>query len=344
MKAVRLTRWQAEPELLDVPVPEPGPGQVLLKVAGAGACHSDLHVMEWPEGALPYPLPFTLGHENAGWVERTGPGVAGFEKGDPVIVYGPWGCGSCRRCAQGAENYCRRAADLGVAGGGLGRDGGMAEYMLVPSARWLVPLGDLDPVTAAPLADAGLTPYHAIKRSIPKLVPGAAAVVIGVGGLGHVAVQILKAVAPATVIAVDLADDKLDLARRAGADHTVRSGPDAAARIRDLTDGQGADLVLDMVGAQPTVELAASAAAVLGDLTIVGLAGGRLPVAYGLVPSECSVTTPYWGTRDELIEVVALARAGLVAPHVETFPLALFHEVYRRMREGRLEGRAVLVP
>ena len=158
MLAYQLVEWQQPPELREVEVPEPGPGEVLVKVGGAGACHSDLHVMGWPAGALPYELPFTLGHENAGWIESVGAGVTGWEPGDAVAVYGPWGCGRCRSCRTTLETLCERGAEIGAAGGGLGRDGGMAEYMLVPDPRLLVPLGDLDPRDAAPLSDAALTP------------------------------------------------------------------------------------------------------------------------------------------------------------------------------------------
>ncbi|HWB70411.1 MAG TPA: alcohol dehydrogenase catalytic domain-containing protein, partial [Solirubrobacterales bacterium] len=202
MRAYQLTEWQSPPELREVPVPEPGPGQVLIKVGGAGACHSDLHLMEWPAGTMAFDAGFTLGHENAGWVEKLGAGVEGLEPGEPVAVYGPWGCGRCRSCRLSAENYCERQAEIGAFGGGLGLDGGMAEYMLVPHARLLLPLGDLDPREAAPLSDAALTPYHAIKRSLRLLTPGSSAVVIGVGGLGHMAVQILGALSPARIVAV----------------------------------------------------------------------------------------------------------------------------------------------
>ena len=150
MRAFQLVEWQQPPVLRDVPVPEPGPGEVLVKIGGAGACHSDLHVMEWPAGFLPYELPFTLGHENAGWIEALGPGVKGWEIGEAVAVYGPWGCGRCQPCRMSLETLCERSSQLGAAGGGLGRDGGMAEYMLVPDPRLLVPLGDLDPRDAAP--------------------------------------------------------------------------------------------------------------------------------------------------------------------------------------------------
>src|ERR687888_56518 len=172
MLAYQLVEWQQPPELREVEVPEPGPGEILVKVGGAGACHSDLHVMEWPAGVLPYELPFTLGHENAGWIESIGAGVTGWEPGDAVAVYGPWGCGRCRACRATLETLCEHAGEIGAAGGGLGRDGGMAEYMLVPDPRLLVALGDLDPRDAAPLSDAALTPYHALKLALPKLTPG----------------------------------------------------------------------------------------------------------------------------------------------------------------------------
>jgi propanol-preferring alcohol dehydrogenase len=159
--------------LRDVPVPEPGPGQVLLRVAGAGACHSDLHLMEFSAGAVPWQPPFTLGHENTGWVAAAGAGVTGWSEGDAVAVYVVWGCGRCKACRLSAENVCEHVVEVGSLGGGLGRDGGMAEFMLVPDARLLVPLGEFDPVDAAPLTDAGLTPYHAIKQALPVLAPDA---------------------------------------------------------------------------------------------------------------------------------------------------------------------------
>ena len=197
MRALRLPAWKHEPELAEITDPEPGPGEVVIRVGGAGACHSDLHLMhDFEPGLLPWGPPFTLGHENAGWVDAIGAGVKGLEIGEPVAVYGPWGCSRCYRCRQGMENYCERQAEIGPAGGGLGLDGGMAPKMLVPSARLLAPLGDLDPVDAAPLTDAGITPYHAVKRSLPLLVPGSTAVVIGAGGLGHMAIQILARADP----------------------------------------------------------------------------------------------------------------------------------------------------
>lgn len=341
MKALRLTRWGQPAELCDVPRPEPGPGQVLIRIGGAGACHSDLHLMDWPEGQLPWNVPFTIGHENAGWVEQVGAGVTGWTKGDAVLVYGPWGCGRCRPCRLGRENYCERAAELVVSGGGLGLDGGMAEYMLVPSARFLVPIGELDPVKAAPLTDAGLTPYHAIATSRARLQPGAAAVVIGVGGLGQMAVQLLRATTGARVIAVDTDDRKLAVARELGADVAL---PDDAAAIRKATGGLGADLVLDMVGSDATLALAAKALRAEGRIVLVGLAGGALPVSFFGVPYGTEVATSYWGTLPELYELVALARAGRLRLEVERFPLGQAPEAYAKLRRGEIRGRAVVVP
>ena len=344
MIAYQLTHWQQEPELRDVPVPEPGPGQVLVRVGGAGACHSDLHLMEWPEGAVPFALPFTLGHENAGWIETVGAGVEGWAPGDAVAVYGPWGCGRCRECRQGRETLCERQGELGANGGGLGLDGGMAEYMLVPHSRLLVPLGDLDPRDAAPLTDAALTPYHAIKRSMHLLHPGSTAVVIGVGGLGHMAVQLLRTLTPAQVVAVDVSEDKLRLAREIGAHETVVSDANAGAAILELTGGLGAQVVLDLVGADATMALAAASVRMGGDIEIVGLAGGVLQYQFGAVAFDATVSIPYWGTTTELIEVLELARQGAIQARVERFPLEQAAEAYQRMRDGSLEGRAVIVP
>lgn len=344
MKALRLTKWSRPAELSDAAMPEAGPGQVVIKVGAAGACHSDLHLMEWPEGQLPWKLPFTLGHENAGWVEHVGAGVAGFKKGDAVLVYGPWGCGRCRQCRLGRENYCEHAAEIAVFGGGLGLDGGMAEYMLVPSSRLLVPLGELDPVQAAPLADAALTPYHAIAKARDRLHPGATAVVIGIGGLGQMGVQLLKATTGARVIAVDTDDRKLESARKLGADIALRSDASAADAIREATNGVGADAIFDMVGADATLALGAKALRGEGRLVIIGLAQGTLPVSFFALPYGAEVATSYWGTVTELMELVALARAGKIKVDVEAFPLERAPEVYAKLQRGEIRGRAVITP
>jgi propanol-preferring alcohol dehydrogenase len=345
MDAFRLLEWQKPPELTEVPVPEPGPGEILIKVGGAGLCHSDLHLMEWPAGQLPFDPPFTLGHENAGWVETLGDGVTGFEPGEPVAVYGPWGCGHCRACRLSREDYCENQIEIGRMGGGLGFDGGMAEYMLVPSARLLLRLGDgLDPRDAAPLSDAALTPYHAVKRSLNRLVPGSFAVVIGVGGLGQMAVQILRALSSTTIIALDTAEDKLTAAADLGADHTLLSEDASAEEVRAMTGGRGADLVLDVVGSEQTLGLAAGLLAFEGDLTLLGLAGGSIEYGAMSLPWGARIATTYWGTAVELMEVLDLARAGRIAIRTERVGLEDVAAAYERLREGRVEGRAVACP
>ncbi|MFI9833621.1 NAD(P)-dependent alcohol dehydrogenase [Streptomyces sp. NPDC051913] len=344
MKALQYRTIGAPPEVVTVPDPEPGPGQVLLKVTAAGVCHSDIAVMSWPAEGFPYDLPLTLGHEGVGTVAALGAGVSGVREGDSVAVYGPWGCGTCAKCAEGKENYCLRAEELGIRPPGLGAPGSMAEYLLVDDPRHLVPLDGLDPVAAVPLTDAGLTPYHAIKRSLPKLVPGSTAVVIGAGGLGHVAIQLLRALTPARVIALDVGEDKLRLAREVGAHEAVLSDAGAADAVRGLTGGLGAEAVFDFVGAEPTVRTAGAVAAVEADVTIVGIGGGTLPVGFGHLPFEVSVTAPYWGSRGELIEVLGLARAGAVSVHTETYSLDEAPLAYERLHAGKVNGRAVILP
>jgi alcohol dehydrogenase, propanol-preferring len=348
MKALRLNAWKSDPVLDQVPAPEPGPGEVVVQVGGAGACHSDLHLMrDFEEGVLPWAPPFTLGHENAGWVHALGPGVRGLEPGQPVAIVGAWGCGTCQRCLEGVETYCERPdlAPVPGGGGGLGLDGGMAEYLLVPSARHLVLLPDgLDPARAAPLTDAGLTPYHAVRRSADKLGPTATAVVIGVGGLGHLAVQILRATSGARVVAVDTRESARDLAARSGADLSLAPGADLVPLIREFTGGVGADVVIDCVGSDDTLAAAAASARQLGDVTIVGIAGGTLPVSFFGVPYEVSVQTTYWGNRRELVEVLDLASRGLLTAETSLYTLDDAAQAYRDLERGAVDGRAVVVP
>jgi propanol-preferring alcohol dehydrogenase len=328
-------------ELRTVPQPEPGPGEVLIRVGAAGVCHSDLHIIDAPD-ALGMPIPLTLGHENAGWVEALGAGVTGFERGEAVAIYGIVGCGICIACLTGRDNECRRIPPGGI---GLSRDGGMAEYVVVP-ARQLIPIGDLDVTQAAPLTDAGLTPYHAIAVTRRGLRPSATCVVIGIGGLGHMAVQILAATTASRIVAVDVREEALQLAREIGAHHTIRSNDDTVRAIRELVGPSpgGADVVLDCVGAPPTVDIARAVVTAGGDIAIVGLGGGALPVGFGTVAMETRVSVPFWGTRAELAEVIALARAGSIRAHVERFALNDVQRAYDSLRAGRLTGRAVIVP
>lgn len=344
MKAVQYREIGKGPELVDIDIPEPGPGEIRLKVLAAGLCHSDWFLMDLPEDQYTYPLPLTLGHEGVGEVDKLGDGVDGVQIGERYAIYGPWGCGLCHACAQGKENYCPHAADMGIAPPGLGAPGAMAEYVIVDDKRHLAPLGGLDPVESASLTDAGLTPYHAIAAAREKLTPGTTALVIGVGGLGHLGIQILRATTAATVIAADVSDDKLELARKVGAHHTLRSDDDAVARIRDLTGGEGAAAVFDFVGIQPTIDLARETIAADGVIHIVGIGGGTLPTGFFSTPYGAAVRAPYWGTRPELLEVLDLARAGAIGVHVERYGFDQAVEAYQRLHDGSVQGRAVIVP
>ena len=345
MRAVVFENWQTFPSLTEVDRPVPGPGEVLLKVAGAGACHSDVALYkEFTEGA-PGAIPprFTLGHENSGWIEELGPGVEGFRVGDAFLVYGPIGCGHCRMCARGQDTYCENARSMPYLGVGLGRDGGMAEYLVAP-ARNLVPLGDADPVAAAPLSDAALTPYHAIKAALPQLAGGGrAALVIGLGGLGQIAVQVLTALTGARVVATDVKPEAMQRAEENGA-VTVPGGDGQVEAIRALTGGRGVDAAFDFVGVTPTMKVAQASMAQGGRLTVVGIGGGVVEWSFFGMPYEATITNTYWGTIEDLYEVVAMYQLGQIRPEVERFAMDQALEAYRRLEAGELSGRAVVVP
>jgi propanol-preferring alcohol dehydrogenase len=344
MKALQYVEIGKPPRVMEIDKPTPGPGQVLLKVTAAGACHSDEFVMSLPEEAYVYGLPLTLGHEGAGIVEEVGAGVTAVAVGDSVAVYGPWGCGVCPACARGEENYCHVAAERHIVPPGLGAPGAMAEYLLVDDERHLVPLGDLDPVQNVSLTDAGLTPYHAIKPSLPALRPGSVAVVIGAGGLGHIGIQILRAMSAATVVALDVSDEKLQLAKDVGAHHTFRSDESAVDKVRALNGGRGATLVVDFVGIEASTALAAKLTHPDSEIVVVGVGPGAVPVGIFTLPWETRVRAPYWGSRSELFEVLELARSGLIHVETETFSLDDAPTAYERMHAGTLRGRAVIVP
>lgn len=344
MRAFQLTD-PGTAEVREVTDPEPGPGEVLVRITGAGVCHSDLHILHAPVSL--FPLPMTFGHEVAGTIAGSGDGVTGWEDGTPVVVYLAWGCGRCRQCAVGAENYCEAHPRATPPGPGLGVDGGMAELIAVPQ-RHVVPIGDLDPVEAAPLTDAGLTPYHAIRLSRERLAASSTVVVIGVGGLGHMGLQILRATSGATIVAVDTDEKRLTQATDLGADHTLMSDDRTADEVMRLTGGVGADVVFDFVGAEPTLAIAAASIGSNGQITAVGLAGGELPFRSEPIPNflpwGTTISRPYGGTRRDLQEVVALAQKGRIEVHVERFGLDDAAQTLDKLERGEISGRGVLVP
>lgn len=325
----------------EVATPEPGPGEVRVRIGGAGVCHSDLHLMA---GATPKPGatpgPWILGHENAGWVDAVGVRVAEVEVGQPVAVSGGWGCGHCRVCAGGEEQLCDSGRWAGI-----GAPGGYAEHLLVPAARHVVPLGGLDPVEAAPLTDAGVTPYRAVKKALARLLPGTTAVVIGVGGLGQFALQMLAALCASRVVALDVAEPKRDLATTLGAALVLDPGAAGVAdEIRRFSGPEGPAAVFDLVGAEDTMALALEVVGRRGLAVLVGLAGGTVPLSFRAMAAEASVTTSHWGSRSDLEEVIALAQAGAMAPRIERHALSGINQVFARLAAGDIEGRAVLVP
>jgi propanol-preferring alcohol dehydrogenase len=341
MKAYQLLAWKTTPRLVDIPQPEPGPHQVLVKVGGNGLCHSDLEAVDVMTGSPPnlqIELPMVLGHEVAGWVEALGPAVRGLDIGQPCVIT-LVGCGQCDFCAQGWNNYCcHRGKQVG-----MGLDGGLAEYVLVPVGA-IVPLRTLVPWKAAPFTDAGLSSYHAVKRVAPLLTPGSTAVVIGVGGLGHLAVAELKAICAARVIAVDQRPEALELANGMGADVCLPGGDTNADQIRDITSGAGAQAVIDFVGVQPTIETARRVVRALGHIVVVGRGGGSIDFSREGLPLGACISTTHGGSKLELMELLALAEESKIECVIERHPLSRVDEIFDKMRSHKIVGRAVIVP
>jgi len=342
--AYRLLKAQTPPEFQKVPDPVAGPGQAVVKVAASGLCHTDFTVISREQGYWKdEPPPFTLGHEIAGRVEAVGTGVTRFRHGDAVAVNPSWGsCGRCRMCRSGEENHC--LYQKAIRAPGVGYDGGHAPYVLVPDVRFLVPIGDLDPVLAAPLTDAGITTYAAIKPALPGIFPGSTAVVIGVGGLGLYAVQFLRLLTGARVVAVDSTEARLTLAREHGADDVVTSGPEAAAHIRELSGGVGAAFVIDCVGINPTLAMGIASLSWRGRLAMVGAGGGSIPFDFFKVPPGSQLGTSFNGGSIALMDVIELAALGRLKVLVDSYPMSAAKQAYDDFEHGRLVGRAVLIP
>jgi alcohol dehydrogenase, propanol-preferring len=342
MKAARLHAYGQPLQIDDIPTPRPGPGQVVVAVRGAGFCHSDIHVIDGDIRILPR-MPLVLGHENAGVVAAAGAGVRTVREGDAVAVFGGWGCGRCSMCVTGHEQLCDTPEWAGLST----HDGGYAEFLLVPHERYLIALSSLQPTDAAPLTDAALTPYRAIKKALAFLEPDHHALVIGLGGLGQYGLKLLNVLSGCPVIVVDVSEQKLRLAREMGATDVVDGrGRDVAAEIRELTNGRGVSAAFDFVGTDTTLDLAIRSTRSLGKVSQIGLAGGsaRLkPLENSRFEVQFEATL--WGTIKELREVIALAESGrLTTIPVEVVALDLINDVYRRLKAGDIAGRAVIAP
>lgn len=345
MRALRITSWGAPPELVTVPVPEVGPGQVLVRVGGCGLCHSDLDMMAMPAAvgeALGWSMPFTLGHETAGWVEAVGEGVDGLAVGDAVALASPSSCGSCRWCTSGRENRCTAA----LVGRGYGRDGGLADLVLAEDARGVLPIGSLDPAAAAPLTDAGATSHHAVRRVLPALGDGSTVVVLGLGGLGAFVVQLLRALSGARVIAADPDPVRRELGARLGAHEVVDGVRRGTAReIGGLVGPAGADAVIDLVGTDDTIGCAVRVAGVGASIGIVGAAGGTLARPwYGTLPRDGEVFTFQGSDLADARAVLDLAAAGRLEVPTVRYALDDVAQAYEALQAGSLAGRLVVVP
>jgi len=339
MLAARLHAAGEPLRIETIPLPEPSGTQVRVRIAGCGVCHTDLHIARGEVTRVE--LPLTLGHEIGGWIdagESEGTELldeAGLAVGDAVLVFGGWGCGACPDCQSGEEQRCAVGRSPGFQ-----LDGGYAEALLVPHPRHLVALGDLDPVRAAPLTDAGVTPYRAVRRAEPWLKRGAKVAVIGAGGLGQFAIQYLGAHPNLRVAVAEPNAERGARASTLGADAVV--GAADAATVRDALGG-APDVVFDFVGNDETLAQAAAAVAVGGLVMLVGEADGRL--AFGFeAPLESWFTTTAWGSLADLRAVVELASRGGIEWSVETVPLPEAQHALDRLAAGAATGRLVVVP
>jgi len=324
-------------------VPDPtvkGPFDVLVRVGGAGVCRTDLHIIEgqWA-AAMDPPLPYTLGHENAGWVHAVGAAVSSVAVGDTVILHPTPTCGLCRACRAGDDMHCVAGSFPGLSG-----DGGMAEFLLT-SQRACV---KLDPATrpsdVAALADAGITAYHAVRKAVPLLFPGTTAVVVGAGGLGHIGIQCLAALTATKIIVVDRNPDALKLAEQIGADETVAAGGGQVDAVKDLTGGRGADVVFDFVAEQGAENDGFAMTAEAGSYYVIGY-GGMLHIpTLDIISTERNIVGNIVGTYNDLAELMVLAQAGRVTLHTRTYPLDAAADAVQDLDAGRVRGRAILVP
>ena len=341
MKAVRLHHYDERPVVEDVPDPKiTGPHDVIVRIGGAGLCRTDLHIIEgqWKEKSG-VRLPYILGHENAGWVHEVGPAVENVAVGDTVIVHPLITCGFCRACRAGDDMHCTNSAFPGI-----NTDGGFATF-LKTGARAVVKLNpSLAPKDVAALADAGLTAYHAVKKASAILYPGTRAVVIGAGGLGHIGIQCLRALTPAEIIVVDRSEAALELARSWGADHTVPTDGNQVAQVKELTDGHGAEAVIDFVGEGGAVEDGVAMLRRAGTYYVIGY-GGRINVpTIDVISTEINFVGNLVGTYNDLAELMTLAAQGKVALHTSTYPLDAANDAIADLDAGRLHGRGILIP
>ena len=341
MKAARLHAYHEALELDSIDEPKiEGPLDVIIRMGAAGLCRTDLHIQEgqWAEKSQ-VQLPYTPGHENAGWIHEIGSGVTNVEVSDTVIVHPFISCGLCGPCRKGDDMHC-----LSGSFPGINRDGGFAE-LLKTSARSVVKLGPgLEPKDIAALADAGLTAIHAVKKAIPILGAGTKAVVIGAGGLGHIGIQCLKAYTPAEIIVIDPAEPALALAGEMGADYTVKVDGTQVDKVREMTDGLGAEAIIDFVGEKGAIQDGIDMVQDGGFYYVIGYGENIDIPTIDVISREISFIGNLVGTYTDLVDLMTLTAQGKVSLHTSTYPLDAINDAMADLDGGRLQGRGILIP
>ncbi len=341
MKAVRLHQYHRRPVIEEVREPKlSSPFDVIVKIGGAGLCRTDLHIIEgqW-ESRSGVALPYTLGHENAGWVHEVGSGVTNVARGDTVILHPTPTCGLCHACRAGDDMHCPNGSFPGIS-----TDGGMAEYLLT-SARACVKLApQTQPKDVGALADAGITAYHAVRKAVPLLYPGTTCVVIGAGGLGHIGIQCLAALTATTIVVVDKNAGALKLASQLGAHHTVVADGNQVNAVKELTGGNGADVVIDFVAEQGAENDGWEMTRRAGSYYVIGYGGTVNIETIDIISTERNVVGNLVGTYNDLTELMVLAQAGQVTLHTKTYPLEAALDAIDDLDNGRIRGRGILVP
>jgi len=343
MRAVRVVEYHKNLEMTDIPAPGlTGPLDVVVRIGGAGVCRTDLHILEgqWAEKSG-VSLPYTIGHENAGWVHAVGDAVTSVTPGDKVILHPLATCGQCRACRAGDDVHCTNSDFPGI-----DTDGGYADY-LKTSYRSVVKLDDsLEPSDVAALADAGLTAYHAVAKAARLLRPGQVAVMIGAGGLGHIGIQVFKAISGATLVVTDRNPDALALAAELGAEHTVLS--DAAGThvdaVLELTGGNGAEAVIDFVGEGGATAQGVRMLRRAGNYYVIGYGENINVPTIDIVSTEINFVGNLVGSYSDLAELMVLAAQGKVTLHTTKYPLEDFQRAIDDLDNGRVRGRAILIP
>ena len=351
MKSAKIIETNQPLQIQENKTPKPKGSQVLVKVQSSGVCHSDIHLWEGgyegPQGqflkttdrGVKYPL--TPGHEISGIIDSLGEQTEGFKKNEKVLVF-PWiGDGLCPACRVGEENLCDKPRSLGIY-----NDGGYADYVLVPSYKYLIKLGDeIDTDASAPLSCSALTAYGAVKNA--NLTPNDNVVIVGTGGLGLMAIQLAKAITGSRIIALDRDDDKLKVAKENGANDIINSTKeDAVKAVMELTERMGADAVIDFVNASSTVEVDMNFLRRRAKLVLVGLFGGELKLNLIAMPTRSyKLIGSYTGSMNDLIELVSLAKRGIIKPVISNrFRLDEATKALRMLKDGKILGRGVINP